>query len=161
MSQLLKKITIKQMGIGKDDLLRMSMPEKGQAPKDVAVARVYGVITSTEDKLSEFGPYVLFKGMFEAVNLITGASFKSGLCILQGPVEGFLAGRVAMGGEGAQAPFVAEIGVRYMPDAKGSPYLFTGKLIGEESTMTNDPLKALRALAMGEAAPALESPKKK
>lgn len=156
-SELLKKITMKAIGLDGDTLLRCCIDKNGDI---VAVARVYGRARHAKSELSNYGPYVLFKGGFEAVNLLNTKSFKSGLLILQGPTEGILEGAVGLAGENGEVPFVMEIGVKYDASA-ASKYVFTGKLIGEEQTNMNDPLADLRALAMGEAPKAISGKKEK
>jgi hypothetical protein len=156
-TELLKKITIKTCGLDGDKLIRLAMPAEGKPAKTVPILRVFGLVTGAEDKLSEKGPYTEYSGMFEAVNLVSGETFKAGSAILAGPVQTFLKGKLQAAGDGGEAPFVAEIGVKYDPSA-ATKYVFTGSLLGEKETDKTDPLAAMRAIAMGDATKAL--PKK-
>jgi hypothetical protein len=148
-TELLKKLTLKSCGFDGDKLIRLAMPVEGKPPKNVPVLRVFGIVTGAEDQLSEKGPYTLYSGMFEAVNLISGETFKAGSAILAGPVQTFLKGKLQAAGEGGEAPFIAEIGVKYDPTA-ATKYVFTGALLGEKETDKSDPLGKMREIAMGE-----------
>lgn len=154
--EILKKLTLKGMGVDRDAFLRVAMDADGAS---VPVARVFGRATTKEDKIGDNGPYTLFKGMFGGVNLLTGQEFKSGHAIFNGPAEGMLAGGVSMlGDEAGEVPFVYEIGVKYMKGVEGSPYQYTCKVIGEEALNLEDPLKDLRSVALGDGVtPALTS----
>lgn len=154
--ELLKKLTIARLGLDKDVLLRTCIDAQGPVP----VARIFGRATQVENKLGDLGPYCLFKGGFEGTNLLTGKSFKAGHLILNGPTEGILEGMVSMAGEGGEVPFVFEIGVEYAgKDAKGNPYRFTGSMLGENVLNLEDPLKALRDIAMNNAPKVIDGPK--
>lgn len=146
--QLLKKITISKCEITKDDCLKSAIAGDGAV---VPMLRVFGRATSVEEKLSDYGPYCLFKGAFEAVNLKTGESFRSGLLIIQGPAEGMLQGAVSfIGQEGGEVPFGYEIGVKYVKNEQGNPYQFTARDLLENSSIAmTDPLAELRSVALG------------
>jgi hypothetical protein len=154
--ELLKKLTIARLGLDKDVLLRTCIDAQGP----VAVARIFGRANQVESKLGDLGPYCLFKGSFEGTNLLSGVSYRAGHLILNGPAEGILEGQVSLAGEGGEAPFVFEIGVEYAgKDAKGNPYRFTAKMLGESVLNLEDPLKALRAIAMNDAPKVIDGPK--
>ncbi len=154
--EILKKLTIRALGLDGDTLLRACIDKDGQV---VPVARVFGrAVWPAESKMGDNGPYTLFKGMFKGVNLLTGADAKSGLCILNGAAESMLAGLVAMAApqeEGAapgEVPFVYEIGVRYDATAI-SKYVFSCTTIGDEKLNLVDPLKELEEIALGGGVP--------
>lgn len=151
--EILKKITIAKMGLGKDQLLRACIDLDGKA---APIARIFGRCFGSEHKMGDNGPYTLFRGMFESVNLLTGETYKSGLLILNGAAEGMLDGLLSVAeasreseNDTAEVPFIYEIGVKYVKDSSGAPYQFTVTPIGEEKLQLVDPLAEVRAAALG------------
>lgn len=153
--EVLKKITIARIGLEKDTLLKTCIDKEGP----VAICRVFGrAFFPCESKLGDNGPYVLHKGMFEALNILTGKQFKAGQLILNGPAASMLEGQVLAAGEGGEVPFAYEIGVQYVKNGKGNPYQFTAKLLGEDKLITTDPLAEVRAVALGDVSKQIEAP---
>lgn len=145
---LLKKITNKTIGLDGDKILKATLAKEGHV---VPLQRIIGRATKAESKLSDYGPYTLFTGMFESVNMLTGEPFKSGLLILQGPCEGILEGMVGIATQneqGGEVPFIFEVGAKYNPDAIAK-YEFTGQILGEAALQLEDPLQKLREVAYG------------
>jgi hypothetical protein len=163
--EILKKLTLRALGLDSDTLLRACIDKEGIT---VPVARLFGrAVWPSESKMGDNGPYTLFKGMFGGVNLLTGEQAKSGLAIFNGAAESMLAGLVSMaapqeeGGAPGEVPFVYEIGVKYDASAIAK-YVFSCKVIGEEKLQLADPLAEVRAIAMGDVpTPALENSGKK
>lgn len=82
----LKKITPKECRLNPKELEKVA---SDSTPSEVPVLRVYGVASKTASKTSNLGPYVMFEGGFEAINLLTGTKYRSDKMILPGVAEQF------------------------------------------------------------------------
>lgn len=70
----LNKITLATMGVDTRDAEKIGVDANG---KEVPILRVYGRVSSTSAREGDLGPYIVFQGQFEAVNLINGEKGRS------------------------------------------------------------------------------------
>lgn len=83
----LKKITPKLCGCNPHEMEELARGKK----KPVPVLRVYGRALEAERGATQLGPYIRFKGEFEAVNLTTGEKSRARNLILPEVGEMFVA----------------------------------------------------------------------
>jgi hypothetical protein len=134
--------------------------ERSSVTEPYALMRVLALVSSMKEEETQYGPYMDFRGRFEATNLETGEVVESSRLIVPSIVEDLLAADVAAlqneGGGNVLARF--EIGVK--PSDRGSlGYQYTLKV--EQAADENSRVDHFAALRLdGETAPALEAPKK-
>ena len=115
-----------------------------KAPKEkTSIMQVIGIATSCKTGQSQYGEYIEFAGDFEAINLITGETFRSSKCFLPGAVPEMVAVALAKGKEvegfsGLQ--FAFSIAVSPSQNPIGYEYQVTPLVENKEA----DPLAALR-----------------
>lgn len=77
MSNIIKKISVKTVCGDVKKLMSMH-----NIKKQTAILRVYGTANGVQTGSSNFGEWTALKGMFKAVNLLTGEAFNAGKCFL-------------------------------------------------------------------------------
>lgn len=70
----LNKLTTATIGIDSRDAEKIAVDAGGP---EVAIMRVYGKVNRATPKDGDLGPYIVFEGEFEGVNLITGEKGRS------------------------------------------------------------------------------------
>ena len=136
-----KKLTMATVGLQTRGLEEVS---KGQ--RDVSVARVIGFITGMESKSSDLGPYIAFKGEFEATNLLTEQVYRSGAMILPGVAEIPLVSEVASAAPGSRVKFALDVTVTENISSKGGTKFKYGVRSLMEPSKDDDLTKLAKAL---------------
>ena len=72
----ISKLTLRKMNLEKAELKDTAKLDNN------LVARIYGRITASTEKASQFDPYIVFDGSFHGINTLTGEEFNSHQCIL-------------------------------------------------------------------------------
>lgn len=116
--ELLSKISMK--GIG-------AQPPRGfvskENPGPIPLAMLYGRTSRYTIGNSTFGEFTKFGGSFEAVNVATGAAYRSGNILLPRIVEDLLRGALDdREDQNAALEFSLEVGVKYADTATGYEY---------------------------------------
>lgn len=112
----LPKITLKTVGITDPETLVLSGKKK-----NVPVMRVYGLLRSATEKITDIGKSMTLAGDFEAVNVLTGEVFKSGKCYLPSIAEGPITEMLFQAQEKdpkASVKFALDITVSYFENPK-------------------------------------------
>lgn len=86
----LKSISTKAVGLNREVVLDAI----GENTEPVAILRVYGRILGAGEGTTQFGRYVKFSGMHEAVNLNNGEVYRSDILILPEPCQTMLESRL-------------------------------------------------------------------
>ena len=156
--ELLSKISMKGVG---------AQPSKGSVTKDqgtIPLAIMYGRTTRYTVGQSTFGEFTKFNGSFEATNVKTGESFRSGNILLPRIVEDLLRGALDDREDANSAlEFALEIGVKYSENPMGYEYtvrpLVELAASDELSHLRDTAVKALPAPKNDGAAPSGKSKK--
>lgn len=83
----LKKITVKECKLNTRDLEKIAIEE---SPKEIAILRVAGICTDIKPGTSTISQYKRFIGAFEAINLLSGATYRATDMILPTVAEQFV-----------------------------------------------------------------------
>lgn len=129
---MVKKITLKTVTGG---LSRKDTPEEGES---VDLMTVIGQARRIEPASTDFGPYLRFKGAFEATDTRTGETFRSATLILPPVAQDIL--ESAMGGESVGVEFALRISAVGDDSQIGFHYEADSLIEHEES----DPLANIR-----------------
>jgi len=138
----LKKITTKTVH-GKIDP-KTDVPKEGEEATQIMT--LVGRIVSAQNKETTFGPYVEFKGSFEAVDAKSGKRFYSSKCLLPEVAQDLIAAPFIADNPPANLDFAFQIGVRWSDSPIG--YEFScNPLVEVESE--SDPLKEIKSKVSG------------
>ncbi len=132
--KLLSKISIKAV-YGNIDIKKLT--EVGEMP----LVRIMGIANGTKTGQSNFGEWTAFTGNFKAINLETGADYRSGKAFIPAIAENLVVG--ALGDANADSvQFAFDIGVKSVKDRQGKDsYEYTVTPLVEAAD--NDPLSEL------------------
>ncbi len=132
--QIITKITLKNIGAQP----KAKTLKEGET---VHVANIYGRVRGIEPGSTQYGDFLKFKGAFEAVDIATGQTFRSGTLILPAVLESLISG--AFGDQALD--FAFKVNATY--SEKGNTgYTFTASPLIESTEA--DELADLRAAAM-------------
>lgn len=153
---LARKITLKNIGLTKDEVKKAVDGVKES--ETVQIARVIGVATSYTTGQTDKGAFVKLAGDFRARNILTGAEYRSGACILPSFISDAFVGVLQQHGK---AEFALAIGATRRDDAI-TGYEYTAMPLIESTS--SDAMQKLENAAFADlpapvAAPALEAPK--
>lgn len=146
---LAKKITLKGVVGDLEELIK----GKKEGEK-VIIMNVYGICDSHSVEETQYGPFVRFKGQFEAVNLLDNTVTRSGTMILP-DVAADLLHSALISRQGESVQFGFGVGLKASKKSK-TGYELTAQPLMKESAA--DPLAALRNEILG-ALPAPEGSK--
>lgn len=155
----LRKISTRTVLGSKDEDVKGMILEKvmKDKTKDHPLLRVWGVATRYKPGNSDFGAFLKFNGQFRALNIETGAVYRSAALLLPKFLEDELAG--ALGSMDAPKPseFAIEIGAKY-DKTSATSYVFTANSLVE--TSESDQMKQLESRIRSENPRALPAPAK-
>jgi len=135
----IKKITMGKIGLEQAILTELAVKQKDQ--KFIPIAKIVGSAQHAKPEESDDGKqsWLRFRGVFKAVNIITGEESTSGVMILPGVAEGVVAMGLLGGSEEEQAKKIATefalvIGIEPVLNSKGAPYEFRCKSFGDNNS---------------------------
>lgn len=149
--ELVRKVTLKTMGLDKATLLKLVMTDE---KSDHAVARIIGRVTRCEPVTTDQGTSVRFKGIFKGINLLDGSVYQGASCFLPKSAEELVEGALAGDDKIKSIDVAFDIAVRYDADAATSYVFVTVPLVEPETE--NDPLAILERKLPAPAALAIE-----
>ena len=159
--EILRRITLKNAGLSVKAV--QGATDKLEDGEQTALLRVVGITTASEAGQTDKGEFVRLHGDFQAVNLLTGARFSSGQCILPSFIAVQLASALKVSSE---VEFALEIGAK-ADETSVTGYQYTVRPLIEPETNSRlaqlaARAKAFDALPAPQAAPAEpEAPKGK
>lgn len=137
--KMLKKITVKTVF---GTLQKKAIPDSGETLEQI---NVYGQVRRMVPGQTDLGPFIRFKGTFEAVNIGTGEMFRSMNMILPDEAADLL--EEALSSEGAKSvDFALKIGVAGDDSNIGYHYYVEPLMQSQEG----DPLEAIRNNLQGQ-----------
>lgn len=134
-TEILRKLTLKNCGLDKS-----TIAEALEGKKSIDILRVAGITTSATPGQTDLGAFVKFGGNFQAVNLLTGETFSSTVCILPNFIADTLAGALE---QSLEVEFALAIGAKASKTVTG--YEYTVRPLVE--AQVNDKLGALLSAA--------------
>lgn len=154
MAAILKKITVKDVGLKMADILETHLMPAGEG-KPVKLVKVLGIVNRCKIGTTDKGEYVRFIGQFEATNELTGEVFTAGEAILPGALPELLhAAMLQEDGSYKQAQFAVQVSAAYNKTAVAKYVFVTESLVAPKET---DAMQALKA-QLADAAPSLPAP---
>lgn len=133
---LIKKISVKTVCGDLKAMLR-----EGKLTDGMKLMRVFGIANGIATGVSEYGPWVAFKGTFEAMSYFTGKISHSGRCLLPDVASEVLEGVVLTAEGRAGVEFGFEIILKF-DDKSATGYIFEAEPI--LAPAQNDPLMQLK-----------------
>jgi hypothetical protein len=143
--EVINKITVKNV-CGKVDIIKLVEHHKTAPGTPLWMMEIYGIASDSKPGATvlpdgKTSNWIKFVGNFKALNIATGAVYRSGACILPGAIPDMLFG--ALGIEGNKSvEFAFRVGVKFNEDA-ATKYTFLCDSLME--VKENDPLERLEA----------------
>lgn len=154
-AEQLRKITIRTVtSLDSEQIFELANKTRD---KQVPLLRIWGVAKRAKPGSSDYGPYVRFLGDFRALDVQTGALYRSSVAILPKFMEEQLAGAMGTGDNSVAAQFGVEISVKY--DGKAATkYVYMDRALLEPEQ--SNEILALEDKIRGTDPKALPAPKK-
>jgi hypothetical protein len=138
-NEMLRRITLRTIELTQK-VVRAEAYKNGNA-QVTPLAKIAGTTTQAKTGQTEKGQYTALLGDFVAINLLTGAMYTSGKCILPNFISEQLASALALS---QTVDFALEIGVK-QDDDSATGYIYTVKSLRDAAP--TDKMKELMASA--------------
>lgn len=148
--KLLRKLTIKDMGVGKGEILKLVMSDK---EKSHHIATIWGIAGDTKTGESDNGPWVRFIGSFRGVTH-DGKKFVAPGVHLPGAAEETVLG--ALKTSAGSVEFAFDIFAKY-DETAATAYVYEAVPLMDNDA--NDPTERLMRAIQGRTVAQIEGPK--
>lgn len=143
---IISKITMATIGCN-PGAVKTLKPEDLSKEGDLPLARLYGKLSKAklEDDVAKGQQYLAFIGNFEAINMQTGETFKSGKMYLPKGISELVENGIKNAPEGAQVAFAFEI----RSQKANNPIGYSYRVLALKSPEATDELAELRKAVLG------------